>query len=212
MNALKILGLLCSLAFLTQSAPTPEKLEDLELKRNIQRARSLVNKILRLIPVVHGSCVSTNDLTIDPPSQPTDMQHQSLGTYSGIPTAPELETVCRPVNRIDFPLDECLNSISAGLQLYQDVLGVLVLKVTSACQVTLLQADIRDLLAQINKMNESGLTSSGDQFDALVFAEGLRGDYEVQVATHVTLLRLRNFTHDLKRSLRNVEHLSSKKS
>ncbi|KAL0992691.1 hypothetical protein UPYG_G00096840 [Umbra pygmaea] len=177
MNALKILGLLCSLAFLTQSAPTPEKQVDL-VKRNIERARNLVDKIRQFIPGVHRSCVIIEGLTIDPPSHPTDMEYQSLVKNLNIPTAPELGTVCRQDDQNNLPLDKCLNTISAGLQLYQDVLGVLVLKVTSACQVTLLQPDIRDLLAQVNKMKESGLTNSGDQFEALVFAEGLRGDYK----------------------------------
>lgn len=51
-----------------------------------------------------------------------------------------------------FRLQEvCLSSISAGLQLYQDVLGELKERMTTD-KVTGLLADIRDLLAQVNKV------------------------------------------------------------
>uniref|UniRef100_A0A674DIF2 Granulocyte colony-stimulating factor n=1 Tax=Salmo trutta TaxID=8032 RepID=A0A674DIF2_SALTR len=103
----------------------------------------------------------------------------------------------------------CLSSMSAGLQLYQDVLGELKERMTTD-KVTGLLADIRDLLAQVNKMQEPGQMSSVSQYEGSGLASRLPGDYEVQVATHFTLLQLRDFTQNLKRSLRNVEHLTSR--
>ena len=38
----------------------------------------------------------------------------------------------------------------------------------------------------------------------LELASRLHGNYEVQVATHLTLMQLRSFCHDLMRSLRAV--------
>ncbi|KAM9474382.1 uncharacterized protein ACWYII_008692 isoform 2-T2 [Salvelinus alpinus] len=200
MNTLKIVGLLCCLAFLVRSAHIPERSMD---------ARSLVEKILVNIPVVHGSSVKITGLTLDPSSQSRNIPYQSMVTSLGIPAAPELKTVCRPLNQIDFTLEVCLSSMSAGLQLYQDVLGVLKERVTTE-KVTGLLADIRDLLAQVNKMQEPGQMSSVAQYEASGLASRLPGDYEVQVATHFILLQLRDFTQNLKRSLRNVEHLTSR--
>ncbi|CAB1341579.1 unnamed protein product [Coregonus sp. 'balchen'] len=170
---------------------------------------SLVEKILGNIPVVHWSSVNITGLTLDPSSQYRNMQYQTMVTSLGIPAAPELRTVCRPVNQIDFTLEVCLRSMSAGLQLYQDVLGVLKERVTTD-EVTGLLADIRDLLAQVNMMQEPGQMSSVAQYEASGLASRLPGEYEVQVATHFTLLQLRDFTQNLKRSLRNVEHLTSR--
>uniref|UniRef100_A0A674DHG1 Uncharacterized LOC115170604 n=1 Tax=Salmo trutta TaxID=8032 RepID=A0A674DHG1_SALTR len=193
MNTLKIVGLICCSAFLVQSAHIPEKSMD---------ARSLVEKILCNIPVVHGSITT-------PLLQSSNMPYQSMVTSLGIPAAPELRTVCRPLNQIDFTLEVCLSSMSAGLQLYQDVLCELKERMTTD-KVTGLLADIRDLLAQVNKMQEPGQMSSVSQYGASGLASRLPGDYEVQVATHFTLLQLRDFTQNLKRSLRNVEHLTSR--
>lgn len=36
------------------------------------------------------------------------------------------------------------------------------------------------------------------------FTLNISGSYEVQVATHLALLQLRTFSHDLVRSLRNI--------
>ncbi|XP_010865172.2 uncharacterized protein LOC105007811 [Esox lucius] len=210
MNALKILGLLCSFTFLARAAPTPEKSADPEFKSHIGRAKSLVEKVLGYISAVHQSCVSTEGLTIDPSGHPRNSQYHSMVISLGIPKAPELGTTCRSLNQNNLPLEACLSSMSAGLQLYQDVLGVLVLKVTSADKVKELQADIRDLLAQVNKMKGPGQTGSAAQYQASALSARLQGDYEVQVASHFTLLHLRDFTQDLKRSLRNIENLSSK--
>uniref|UniRef100_A0A8C7R3P2 Granulocyte colony-stimulating factor n=1 Tax=Oncorhynchus mykiss TaxID=8022 RepID=A0A8C7R3P2_ONCMY len=190
---LKVVGLLCCSAFLVRSAHIPEKSMD---------ARSLVEKILGNIPVVHDSITT-------PLLQSRNMPYQSMATSLGIPAAPELRTVCRPLNQIDFTLEVCLSSMSAGLQLYQDVLGELKERVTTD-KVTGLLADIRDLLAQVNKMQEPGQMSSVAQYEASGLASRLPGDYEVQVATHFTLLQLRDFTQNLKRSMRNIEHLTSR--
>lgn len=60
------------------------------------------------------------------------------------------------------------------------------------------------------QMQKPGQMSSVAQYEASGLASRLPGDYEVQVATHFILLQLRDFTQNLKRSLRNVEHLTSR--
>ncbi|KAJ7992140.1 hypothetical protein DPEC_G00275450 [Dallia pectoralis] len=205
MNALKSLVLLCSLTSLVGSAPILDKSADPEFKGRIERARSLVDKILGHIPVVHRSWVSTEVRTTSP------LQYQSLGLVRDIPNAPELGSVCKPIDQDNHSLlGVCLGRMTAGLQLYHGVLGVLAPKVTFADKATELQADLRDLLAQVNKMKQPvGQSASVAPYEGSALATGLQGAFEVEVASHLILLQIRDFTQDLKRSLRHIADLPS---
>lgn len=116
----------------------------------------------------------------------------------------------------------------AGGQLYQGLLGVLSERVGG---LTELSADIRDLLTHVRKVTHTPVVTSQlscaaigsshlcvfqmkeagglvdddpDQNLSLDLGRRLHGNYEVQVAVHLTLTQLRSFCHDLIRSLRAI--------
>ncbi|XP_049417202.1 granulocyte colony-stimulating factor-like [Epinephelus fuscoguttatus] len=178
------------LADLIQSAPVSSPLTEAA-----ERAKTLVEKILRDIPTVHATTVTTQGLTLDSAAQTTNLQ--MMVTSLGIPAAPVLKP---PSER--FTLDDCVSRMAAGSRLYQGLLGVLSDRLSGLSD---LWADLRDLLTRINKMKEAAQLSGGGAADqSLDLASRLHGNYEVQVATHLTLTQLRSFCHDLIRSLRAV--------
>ncbi|XP_071754720.1 granulocyte colony-stimulating factor-like [Centroberyx gerrardi] len=197
MNPLHFLALHCCLAVLVRSAPLPDSSSagmNLEFKQAAERAKTLVEKILRDIPTVHGATVNIQGLTLDPSSQPANLQ--MMETSLGIPAAP----VLKPLSE-SFTLALCVNRMSVGTKLHQDLLGALADKLTG---LTDLRSDLRDLLTQISKMQELGQLSSAEQYQSPDLASRLNGNYEVQVANHLTLKQLRSFCHDLIRSLRHI--------
>ncbi|XP_041634099.1 granulocyte colony-stimulating factor-like [Cheilinus undulatus] len=182
---------LCSL--LVQSAPisSPSDLPP-AFREAAAQAKTLVEKILRDIPAVHGATVNTEGLTLDPSTQTENLQ--MMATTLRIPAAP----VLKPLSE-RFTLDVCVSRMAAGSRLYQGLLGVLS---ESLDGLTDLQADLRDLLMNINKMKEAAQLSSSSEDQNLDFHP--QGNFEVQVAIHLTLKQLRSFCHDLIRSLRAV--------
>ncbi|KAM6966143.1 colony stimulating factor 3 (granulocyte) b [Tautogolabrus adspersus] len=162
-----------------------------------ERAKTLVEKILRDIPAVHTTTVNTEGLTLDPSTQTANLQ--MMMTTLGIPVTP----VLKPLSE-QFTLKICVSRMSAGTQLYQELLGVLSNRLSGLND---LKADLRDLLTHINKMKELAQLGSGgedDQNHGPDLAFSPHGDYDVQVAVHLTLTQLRSFCHDLIRSLRAV--------
>ncbi|XP_045896035.1 granulocyte colony-stimulating factor-like [Micropterus dolomieu] len=198
MNTLTVIVLLhCFLlAVLVQSAPVSSPYEQPPaFKEAAERAKTLVEKIMRDIPTVHAATVITEGLTLEPSSQTANLQ--MMMTTLGIPAAP----VLKPPSE-HFTLDTCVSRMSAGSRLYQGLLGVLSDRLSGLSD---LRADLRDLLTHINKMKEvAQLGGEADQNQSLDLASHLRGSYEVQVATHLTLTQLRSFCHDLFRSLRAI--------
>ncbi|XP_040919396.1 granulocyte colony-stimulating factor-like [Toxotes jaculatrix] len=184
-------------AVLAQSAPVgPASDPPPVFREAAERAKTLVEKILRDLPSVHASTVITEGLTLDASAQTTNLQ--MMVTSLGIPAAP----VLKPLSE-RFTLDMCVSRMSAGGQLYQGLLGVLSERLSGLKD---LQADLRDLLTLINKMKEAAQLG-GDSLDpnqSLDLASRLHGNYEVQVAVHLTLTQLRSFCHDMIRSLRAV--------
>ncbi|KAM4598233.1 colony stimulating factor 3 (granulocyte) b [Polymixia lowei] len=197
MNPIHILALQCFLIVLVRSAPLLDSsfaVTDAGFKQATERAKTLVEKILRDIPAVHGATVNTEGLTLDSSSQPTNLQ--IMVTSLGIPAAPALKPLSER-----FTLEHCVSRIAVGIQLHQELLGALANKLSG---LTDLRADLRDLLTQIGKMQELGRLSSVEQYQSPHLASRLHGDYEVQVASHLTLIQLRSFCHDLVRSLRLI--------
>ncbi|XP_071320234.1 granulocyte colony-stimulating factor-like [Trachinotus anak] len=198
MNTLTVAALLhCFLfAVLVQSAPVSLVLDPPPAFREAaERAKTLVEKILRDLPAVHAATVTTEGLTFDPSTQTTNLQ--MMVRSLGIPASP----VIKPLSE-RFTLDMCVSRMSAGSRLYQGLLGVLSEKLG---RLTDLQADLRDLLTHISKMKETAQLGgdSSDQNPNLDLSSHL-SSYEVQVAVHVTLTQLRSFCHDLIRSLRVI--------
>uniref|UniRef100_A0A3Q1F4X6 Uncharacterized LOC110965910 n=1 Tax=Acanthochromis polyacanthus TaxID=80966 RepID=A0A3Q1F4X6_9TELE len=182
-------------AVLVQSAPisSPNDLTP-AFKEAAKRAKTLVEKILRDIPTVHGNTVNTEGLSLDSSSQNTNLH--MMVTSLGIPASP----VLKPLSE-HFTVDMYVCRMSAGSQLYQGLLGVLSDKLSGLND---LRADLRDLLTHITKMKEAAQLDGNisDQNQVPDLASRLNGNYEVQVAIHVTLTQLQSFCQDLIRTLR----------
>ncbi|KAF7649149.1 hypothetical protein LDENG_00146180 [Lucifuga dentata] len=160
-----------------------------------EHARILVEKILRDIPAMHRAAVNTEGLTLDPSSHPTNLE--MMMTSLGIPAAP----VLRPLSK-HFTLNICVNRMSDGIRLHQELLGALHADVSKLRDI---QTDLRDLNTHISKIKElAQLGTSMEQYHSPDLASRLHGNYEVQVAVHLTLQQLRSFCHDMIRSLRHI--------
>ncbi|KAG7492370.1 hypothetical protein MATL_G00013490 [Megalops atlanticus] len=172
-------------------------MEDPNFHRAVERSQSLVNKVLNDIPEAHKSCVRSKSLTLQPSSESKNLQY--MESSLGIPRAPTLKGLSD-----EFRLEMCLDRMSEGLQMYQDLLGVLSDRVSTPERLTELRADITDLLAQVVKMREMAHLETGVKYAGSGLASRLTGDYEMQVATHLILVQLQDFTRDIFRSLRNM--------
>ncbi|KAF1380265.1 hypothetical protein PFLUV_G00185040 [Perca fluviatilis] len=196
-SAIALVLLLCFLSpHLVLSAPVGSLAEPPPaFTEAAEHAKTLVEKILKDIPAAHSAAITTEGLTLDPSAQTTNLQ--MMMTSLGIPPAP----VLKPPSE-SFTLDVWVSCMSAGGRLYQGLLGVLSDRLSGLSN---LHADLRDLLTHIAKMKEAAQLGDGDAADqnqSLDLASRLHGNYEVQVAAHLTLTQLRSFCHDLMRSLR----------
>uniref|UniRef100_A0A3Q3IB71 Granulocyte colony-stimulating factor n=1 Tax=Monopterus albus TaxID=43700 RepID=A0A3Q3IB71_MONAL len=185
-------------AVLVQSASisSPTNLS-LMFREAVEQTKMLVEKILKDLPTVHAAAVTIEGLTLNPPSQTINLEMMAMSL--GIPAAP----VIKPLSE-RFTLDICVSRMLAGTRLYQGLLGVLSDKVDGLDD---LKVDLRDLLLRISKMKEAAQLEGGDSLDQnsrLDLASRLPGNYEVQVAVHLTVSQLRSFCHDLIRSLRTI--------
>ncbi|XP_074553428.1 colony stimulating factor 3 (granulocyte) b [Halichoeres trimaculatus] len=186
----------CLFAVLVRSAPL-SSLSDLPptFREEAEQAKTLVEKILTDIPAVHSATVDTEGLTLDPSTQTENLQ--MMVASLGIPASP----VLKPLSE-RFTLDQCVNRMSAGSQMYQELLGVLSHRLSGLSD---LQEDLRNLVTHINKMKEVAQLSSGGEEDQNYSLDlAAQGSYNLQVAVHLTLTQLRSFCQDLKRSLRAI--------
>uniref|UniRef100_A0A3Q3VKR8 Uncharacterized protein n=1 Tax=Mola mola TaxID=94237 RepID=A0A3Q3VKR8_MOLML len=189
-----VITLLHYFLFAVQSAPTRSFDAPLAFTEAAERAKTLVQIILRDISTVHAATINTEGLTLENSAHTTNLQ--MMATSLGLPAAP----VLKPPSE-HFTLDICVSRMWVGSRLYQGLLGVLSDRLSGLDD---LRADLRDLLTQINKMKEAASLDGGVLDQKLELASRLHGNYEVQVATHLTLTQLRSFCHDLMRSLRAV--------
>ncbi|KAL0150851.1 hypothetical protein M9458_053770 [Cirrhinus mrigala] len=156
---------------------------------------SLAKKILSDIPAVHEACVKTTGLTLS-----SEAQHlEYLLSDIGIPAPPVLKSE-------DLTMDVSLNRIVSGLDLHHELLREIKELLTSTEELNLLLADIRDLSAQVHKMQElAQIPSTVSQKAAFAaLSPRLSSDYQIQVAVHLSLQQLRHFTQDVFRSLRHI--------
>ncbi|KAK0140912.1 hypothetical protein N1851_022088 [Merluccius polli] len=192
----RLLSLQCCLTVSVLSAPSPHSrltVADPQFKLAADRCRTLVVKILGDIPVVHHT-VHTAGLTLQPSSQMPMLQ--MMASSLGISTPSAL----MPLSA-HFTLENSLSRMSAGIQLHQDLLQALAPHLVGLDD---LRADLRDLHTQITKMQALGGGSSAEPYQSPDLAAHLHGDYEIQVANHLTLTQLRAFCHDIVRSMRNI--------
>uniref|UniRef100_A0A8C5EEN8 Uncharacterized LOC114468471 n=1 Tax=Gouania willdenowi TaxID=441366 RepID=A0A8C5EEN8_GOUWI len=172
----------------------PLESDDLSvLRETAQRAQTLVEKILSDVPQVHRSVVTAEGLSLDPPSLSS---LQTMVASLGIPPPP----VLKPLSE-HFSLEESVSRMLSGVHVLEQLLLVLSEQVFG---LTELQADLRDLLTHLTKMTTATQIKGFEQTSMSHLSSRLHGDYEVQVAAHVTLTQLRFFCRDLIRSLRAV--------
>ncbi|GAA6227925.1 uncharacterized protein LOC108875695 isoform X1 [Lates japonicus] len=200
MNIVIVFAIPCYMASLVCSAPLPEGstlVEDPQFQEILLMSRSLVQKILLSIPDTHKSCIYTEGLQLN---SSENAKLATMATIINIPSAPALRAVSESVT-----LKTSLTQMSEGLRLHQDLLSSVSQKLQSKDKVTELMADIRDLTIQVNKMLKMVQKEAVVQPSPTPVALNLPGEYEVQVAAHLTLVQLQSFGQDAVRLLRSLD-------
>lgn len=198
MNAFTVVALLqCFLlAALVQSAPVSSPSNPSQtFKEAVERVKRLVEKIRKDVRSVHGSIINIDGLTLDPSSQTGELEMKRINL--GIPDPPVLKELSE-----QFTEDMCVSRMLAGGRLYQ---GLLVDLSHRLGGLEALSAELRDLVTHINQMKDAAqLSSDSSDQSSLDLTLNLHGNYDVQVAAHLTLCQLLEFCHDLIRSLRSM--------
>ncbi|XP_019901970.2 colony stimulating factor 3 (granulocyte) a isoform X2 [Esox lucius] len=179
------------------SGETGQLVEDPEFHIFVENSQNLIKKVLEAIPGTHKSCIHSETLILNSTTENRKLQY--MATNLGIPSAPTLKALAE-----DFTLETCLRHMSEGLQLHQDLLKAVQPRLANTENLTALMTDIRDLGIQINKMLRAVQAEVTLQPTVTSLASRLTGDYQVQVAAHLTLVQLQSFGQDIVRSLRNI--------
>nr|XP_040032984.1 colony stimulating factor 3 (granulocyte) a [Gasterosteus aculeatus aculeatus] len=202
MDILLVLAIPCYMAAFARGAPLPEssaQVADQQFQGVVQRSRSLTQKILLSIPDAHESCVHAEALKLD---SPQNAKLAVMASNIGIPSAPVLRVVSE-----SFSLEAVLRNVSEGLQLHRALLRSVSPRLQNKDKVAALLADIKDLIIQINKMvkmanGEAAVQPSPSPSPVVL---RLPGEYDVQVAAHLSLGQLQSFGRDVLRCLRSLD-------
>ncbi|XP_045925462.1 uncharacterized protein LOC123983293 isoform X1 [Micropterus dolomieu] len=197
MNMLIVFAIPFYMATFARSAPLPENntLKDPASQEIVQRSRSLIQKILLSIPDTHKSCIHTETLQLN---SAENAKLVIMASNIGIPPAPLLKAE-------NLNLETSLKRMAEGLQLHRALLTSVSPRLESKDKVTGLLADIKDLVIQINKMLKIVQAEAVVQPTPTPVALRLPGEYEVQVAAHLTLVQLQSFGQDVVRCLRSLD-------
>ncbi|XP_073346178.1 colony stimulating factor 3 (granulocyte) a [Pagrus major] len=190
----------CYMATLGLSAPLPGRgalVEDPQSQELVEMSRSLIEKILQAIPDTHASCITSQALQLN---SSENSKLAMMAKTIGIPSAPVLKAVSE-----SYSLETCLTNMSEGLQLHRALLSSVTPRLKNQNKVTALQTDIRDLVIQINKLLKKVQAEAVVQPSPTPVALNLPGEYEYQVAAHLTLVQLQAFGQDVVRCLRSLE-------
>ncbi|KAM3591608.1 uncharacterized protein V6R79_004752 [Siganus canaliculatus] len=189
------------MAAVARSAPLPPEtialVEDPQSQEIVQRSRSLIQKILLFIPVTHKSCIHSEALQLN---STENERFALMASTIGIPAAPAIRTVSE-----NFTLEACLRRVSEGLQLHRALLISVSPRLKNTDKVTELLADIKDLIININKLLKMIQKEAPVQPSPTPMSLRLPGDYEVQLAAHLTLVQLQAFGQDVVRCLRSLD-------
>ncbi|KAF7657624.1 hypothetical protein LDENG_00024210 [Lucifuga dentata] len=204
MNTLIVFFIPCYMAAFARSAPLPELrtgssalVEDSGFQKIVHISRSLIQKILLSIPDTHKSCVHTATLQLN---SSENAKLEIMASNIGIPSAPVLKVISD-----NFTVETSLRKMSEGLQLHRSLLNSVLPRLDHKDKVTELLADIKDLVFQIHKMLRKVQTEPTMQPTPASVDLHLPGEYEVQVAAHLTLVQLQSFGQDVARSLRSLD-------
>ncbi|XP_057682719.1 uncharacterized protein LOC130909833 [Corythoichthys intestinalis] len=194
--------LLVHMAKIVSAAPLPELCADMcalvggaQFQTLVRRSRSLTEKILIAIPDAHKTSVYAEMLKLD------SSENAQLGTMASMinfPAVPEL-------NWERASLESSLIHTYERLQLDQALLNAVLTRLENTHGVADLTNNVRDLSFQISKMLRALPTDYVVQMTPSPVNLLLSGDFEVQVATHLTLLQLRSLGQDIRHFLRNLD-------
>ncbi|MEQ2312671.1 hypothetical protein AMECASPLE_033606 [Ameca splendens] len=191
----------CYMASAARSAPLPKSssalVEDPQFQEILQRSRSLTQKILDSISDTHKSCVHTETLQLN---SSENAKLATMASTIGIPRAPVLRAVSK-----NFTLEAGLRAMHDGLQLHQELLTSISPRLGMKNKVAVLISDVRDLKIQIVKMQKMTQMQAAVPPMSTSVELRLPGDYDVQVAAHLTLDQLQTFSQDVARCLRSLD-------
>ncbi|KAG1925339.1 colony stimulating factor 3 (granulocyte) a [Pimephales promelas] len=187
-------ALLFTLVGIVGSAPVSQKLDIMD-KETIEQAHSLISKILKDIPTVHTAWINSKSLTLG--NNSTRLQLQFLKTQM-IPSAPVLQNISS-----NFSLETCFAHIVKGLQLHLNLLKEISNSTMLNQTVNELPTEIRDLLLLIKKLQkQAGFDQSKQASDKHHdLTKHLTSEYMTEVAAHLILQQLQDFSSDVLRSI-----------
>ncbi|XP_024862162.1 granulocyte colony-stimulating factor [Kryptolebias marmoratus] len=190
----------CYMASTARSAPLPQPgplVEDQHFQEILQRSRSLTQKILLSIPDTHKSCIHMETLQLN---SSENAKLVTMASTIGIPPAPVLRAISE-----NFPLECSLRRMHEGLLLHRGLLSSVSPQLEVKDKVGDLMADVRDLAVQIKMMLKMVQSEASVEPTTAPVSLRLPGDYEVQVAAHLTLVQLQTFGQDVLRILRSLD-------
>uniref|UniRef100_A0A665V0C2 Colony stimulating factor 3 (granulocyte) a n=1 Tax=Echeneis naucrates TaxID=173247 RepID=A0A665V0C2_ECHNA len=188
------------MATVARSAPRPERsalVEDPDFQEMVQRSRSLVERILLSIPSTHESCIHIENLQLN---SSDNSKFELMASKIGIPTAPVMRVVSE-----SFTLQTSLTHMLEGFELHRALLSSVFEQLRNKNKLADLMADIRDLIIQTNKMLKMVQKDVMTQPTPTPVVLQLQGEYDVQVAAHLTLVQLQGFGQDTVRCLRSLD-------
>uniref|UniRef100_A0A672PBQ1 Colony stimulating factor 3 (granulocyte) a n=1 Tax=Sinocyclocheilus grahami TaxID=75366 RepID=A0A672PBQ1_SINGR len=191
-------ALLVTLVGIVASAPISDKLGIMN-KDTIVQAHILINKILKDIPTTHAAWINNKSLTLG--DSTTRLQLEFL-RQSMIPSAPVLQNISSISS-----VETCLAHIVKGLQLHLNLLNEISKELTQTDQVNELKAEIKELRSLIKKLQKQ--QSQTPEHD---LAKHLTNKYMTQVAAHLTLQQLQDFSCDVLRSILSIRRMTSNMS
>ncbi|XP_054625280.1 uncharacterized protein LOC129177813 [Dunckerocampus dactyliophorus] len=162
----------------------------------VRRGRSLTDKILLSIPDAHTSCIHIESLQLN------SDKNAKLGTVASIiniPAAPVLRTASEK-------LENSLGRMHEGLQLHRALLSTVSPRLQNTQTVTDLMDDVRDLAIQVSMMLKMLQTEYVMQTPPPSVTLHLPAEYEVQVAAHLTLVRLQSLSQDMAHFFSSLDH------
>ncbi|XP_077595226.1 uncharacterized protein LOC144211684 [Stigmatopora nigra] len=190
------------MARITGAAPLPELCADMcalvegaQFQTLVRRSRSLTEKILNAIPEAHKSSIQVEMLKLN---SGENAQLAAMASMINFPAIPDF-------NWERVPLESRLIRAYEYLQLEQALLNAVSSRLGNAMGVADLTNNVRDLAVQISKMLQALQSEFVVHLNPSPVNLLLSGDFEVQVAVHLTLVQLQSLGQDIHRFLRNLD-------
>ncbi|XP_077482156.1 uncharacterized protein LOC144092882 [Stigmatopora argus] len=190
------------MARIAGAAPLPELCADMcalvegvQFQKLVRTSDSLTKKILEAIPKAHKSSIHVEMLKLN---SGEDAELNTMRSNINFPAIPDL-------NWERDPLESRLINAYEYLQQERALLNVASSRLGNATGVADLTNDVRDLAFKISKMLKKLQTDYVVHLDPTPVSLVLNGDYDVQVAVHLTLVQLQSLSQDIQRFLRNLD-------